>query len=116
MLQLLVFLLLASPALAQERHHPPEDIAIHEQFYSTWQRPDNRFQSCCNNQDCAPVQHVRWVNGELQMQRTLDGVWLTIPKERMEQNVQDARDSPDGRSHMCSSGNLIFCAVLGNGM
>jgi hypothetical protein len=45
------------------------------------------------------------------LQRSLDGVWITVPNERIELN----RDSPDGRSHMCSQGELIFCAIIGSG-
>jgi len=103
-------------AFAQEHRHPPEHAAIHDQFYSKWNRPDNRFMSCCNQQDCAPVKEVRYWNGALQMRRESDGYWLTIPPEKLEQNYDDARDSPDGGSHLCSIGETVFCAVLGTGM
>ncbi len=106
----------ASEGGAQEHRHPPEHAALHDLYYQNWARPDNRAMSCCNKQDCAPVEHVRRFNGQLQMQRAIDGAWITIPAEKLENNVEDARDSPDGRSHMCSNGEYVFCAVLGNGM
>jgi hypothetical protein len=28
------------PANAQEHHHPPQDVQLHEKFYSTWYMPD----------------------------------------------------------------------------
>jgi hypothetical protein len=91
-------------------------------FYEKWLTPHNRMPdgsrniSCCNNQDCAPVDHVRYFNGALQMQRKLDGQWLTIPPEKLETNYDDARDSPDGFSHMCSKHDSVYCAVLGHGI
>jgi hypothetical protein len=32
---------------AQEHHHPPQDQATHEKFYSTWMMPDAPHVSCC---------------------------------------------------------------------
>lgn len=102
----------AVPAGAQEHSHEGEV----GRFYETWTMPNNRFVSCCNRLDCESVDHVRWFNGLLQMQRRRDGQWLTIPREKLEQNQGDARDSPDGFSHMCSGGDNVYCAVLGTGM
>ena len=28
-------------AAAQEHRHPPQDVQLHEKFYSTWYMPDN---------------------------------------------------------------------------
>ena len=44
-------------ALAQEehRHHPPQDMPLHERFYSTWFMPDEPTKSCCNMADCYPT-------------------------------------------------------------
>ena len=84
-------------------------------FYESWQMPANRDISCCNRQDCAAVASVRRLQGQLQMQRKSDGEWLTIPPEKLESNYPDARDSPDGQSHMCSNGESVYCAVLGSG-
>lgn len=99
-------------AIAQEHTHEGEV----GKFYFSWMRPDNRKISCCNNQDCAAVSHVRHINGEWQFQRTIDSVWVTVPDSKIENYVEDARDSPDGKSHMCSNGEYVFCAVLGSGM
>ena len=102
-------LAIASAARADEHHHPPQDGPIHEQFYSTWMRPDQPDKSCCNRRDCAPVTQVRRVGRRWQALR--DGEWLTIPPEKIEVN----RDSPDGRSHLCAIGGTVLCFVLGAG-
>jgi|SRR6185369_5305079 len=101
--------------------HPPEHMAIHEMFYKDWLRPDpamrtgagDRQYSCCNNQDCAPVDGVEVRDGEVWMLRHSDQRWLLVPKEKLEHNYPDARESPDGRAHMCSTGVTVYCAVLG---
>ena len=108
----ILLLVLAFPTFAQEHSHEGEV----GKFYQEWHRPDNRFMSCCNNLDCAAVSHVRRVNGQWEFQRTSDDVWVIVPDSKIENYVDDAHDSPDGKSHMCSSGELVFCAVLGNGM
>lgn len=102
---------LATPVMAQEHSHE----GTVGKFYENWKMPGPRTVSCCNRQDCEVVEHVRRVNGELQMQRKSDGQWLTIPKEKLESNFDDAYDSPDGQSHMCSVGDNVYCAVLGAG-
>lgn len=100
-------------AVAQEHSHEGEI----GQFYLKWMQPSSaRTVSCCSSIDCADVEHVRYWNGELQMQRKIDGQWMTIPANRLESNYDDARDSPDGRSHMCSNGDNVYCAVLGSGI
>lgn len=51
-------------------------------------------------------------------------VWVRIPEDRLEHNAsredlpgikypRGERDSPDGRSHACVSGDTVFCAVIG---
>lgn len=103
---------LASPALAQDHKHPPQHAALHDEFYEGWMRPDLPTASCCNKQDCAPVAAVRHnTAGKLEALREKDGVWVEIPPEKIEWN----RDSPDGRSHMCSDGPFIYCFVYGTG-
>jgi hypothetical protein len=105
--------LLASPALADdpgEHQHPPQDQALHERFYSTWMQPDNPSRSCCNKQDCAPVLAVRRRGERWEAQRR-DGRWMVIP----EQKIERKRDSPDGRSHLCSVEGSVFCFVAGEG-
>jgi hypothetical protein len=44
----------------QHENHP-QDLALHDKFYSTWSQPNNgnrRRVSCCNNQDCYPTNIV----------------------------------------------------------
>jgi len=109
-----LFFVLISVALAQEHSHEGEV----GRFYENWKVPGviPRSVSCCDKKDCAAVEHVRKWNGELQMQRKRDGRWLSIPREKLESNFDDARDSPDGQSHMCSNGENVYCAVLGDGI
>jgi hypothetical protein len=107
------FLSFLNLSIAQEHSHE----GTVGRFYERWTMPNNRFVSCCNNKDCAPVEHVRRSpDGQLQMQRKSDGEWLTIPPEKLEQNYPDAFDSPDGFSHMCSANQSVYCAVLGSGI
>lgn len=95
----LVLCVLAAPARAQEaeHHHPPQDMELHEKFYSTWMRPDMPSASCCNMSDCYPTE-ARSVNGSWFARRREDGKWLKVPAAKVEMN----RDSPDGRSHLCA--------------
>src|SRR3954466_1515301 len=87
-------LFIASSAVAQHRH-PPQDVALHEKFYSTWYMPDNPTKSCCNKADCYPTE-VSYRNGEIYALRREDRKWLRVPPEKVEHN----RDNPDGRNHM----------------
>jgi len=104
------------PSSAQAHHHPPEDVPIHERFYSTWMMPDKPTASCCNNRDCYPTE-VRYRNGFWEAKRREDGVYVRIPWEKVEQN----RDNPDGRSHVCMPppsgyhGDEVYCFTLGGG-
>ena len=114
-------ILAASSAIAQQHHHPPKDQAIHERFYSTWMMPDNRTVPCCNNEDCSPaetrVEDGNWVARKVGG----DGYWTVIPPAKVEHD----RESPDGRSHLCSRrinwpwtlklglGDSVFCFIPG---
>jgi hypothetical protein len=105
-------------AAAQEhRHHPPEDMAIHERFYSTWFMPDQPSKSCCNKADCYATE-IKYVDGQIYARRREDGRWLPIPARKVERN----RDNPDGRNHLCapppshaSNGQEVYCFALGGG-
>ena len=106
----LAAVLLATQAFAQHagHHHPPEHAAIHDHFYSTWTRPDDRRISCCNLKDCEPVQ-ARRVNGTWFVLRSADMKWLPVPPSR----IETERDSPDGRNHACfqqpGMSDTVFC-------
>lgn len=109
--------LLATAAPAQHQH-PPQDQALHEQFYSNWMIPNGgrpRQQSCCNKKDCAPVIAVRRNGNVFEAQREKDGRWLKIPPSKVEGDQSDPRESPDGRSHMCSNETNVICFVFGSG-
>ncbi len=41
--------------------------------------------------------------------------WRQIPPGRLEHNWNDARESPDGQSHVCFNQMYTLCAVLGSG-
>ena len=112
----IIAIILAMAAAAGQDHDHNSEIG---RFYERWLMPNEglpRATSCCNNQDCAAVDGVRRQGGMLQMRRKIDGQWLTIPPEKLESNFDDARDSPDGFSHMCSRGQSVYCAVLGSGI
>jgi len=117
--------MLAIPAPAQEapdgeqghagRHHPPQDQALHERFYSTWHMPDNPAVSCCNNSDCYPTD-IKYVDGRLYAKRREDGKFIYVPPQKVEHN----RDNPDGRNHLCAPppsayapSDTVYCFALG---
>lgn len=95
---------------AQEHHHPPQHAQLHNDFYRGWMRPDQPLVSCCSNLDCAPAE-ARMMNGQWVARKYGETVWHRIPPEKVEYN----RDSPDGRSHLCSGGDLVFCFIAGSG-
>ena len=112
---------LVTPALAQDhqddvaRHHPPQDMPLHERFYSTWHMPDHPNVGCCNDADCYPTE-IEYADGNIYAKRREDGKYILIPPEKIERN----RDNPDGRNHLCApppSGlppsDTVFCFALG---
>lgn len=106
-----VLLIFALSVQAQEHRHPPQDIGIHHQFYKSWYMPDNRAVSCCHDEDCFPAQS-KFVDGFWFARKTDDEDWIKIPPQKIEQD----RDSPDGRSHLCgrkytmwNTGFSVFC-------
>jgi hypothetical protein len=105
----------ASPS--PEIHHHEGATAVVDRFYSTWFKPDKPTESCCNKVDFYPTQ-VKFEHGQWHALRREDQAWLPIPPEKIEQN----RDSPDGRSHVCAPSPkssypplTVFCFVLGVG-
>jgi len=124
----------AHPAHGQEHNHPAADAAIHDQFYSTWRRPDVPKEMCCSKEDCYPTK-MKMVGGTwFAQKRDLDGTyhdeelsesWIVVPEEKFEHNVKpevalrEPRDSPDSRNHACirqvGTTWYVFCAVLGAG-
>jgi hypothetical protein len=109
-----------APIIRVQDHagHPPQDMDLHNKFYSTWYVPNlgrPRVSSCCNQMDCAPAETKR-VNGHWYGRRALDSDWLLIPDAVIESNQDDPRESPDGESHICAYGGRVLCAVLGAGL
>jgi hypothetical protein len=109
---------LMMPAQAQDaglHRHPPQDLLLHQKFYSTWHMPDNPAVSCCSDADCYPTE-IKYVDGDLYAKRREDGKFIAIPPEKVERS----RDNPDGRSHLCApppsrfhSSDTVFCFALG---
>ena len=112
---------LVMPAHAQDgadhavRHHPMQDMALHENFYSTWHMPDHPNVGCCNDADCYPTE-IQFVDGNIYAKRREDGKYISIPPEKVERN----RDNPDGRNHLCAPppnvftpSDTVFCFALG---
>ncbi len=63
--------------------------------YESWQRNDGKG-SCCNNQDCRPVQW-RDAKGEIEIQiPELGGAWRPAPRATIL-----PFSSPDDRGHAC---------------
>lgn len=103
--------LLCLPASAADHNHPAEHAEIHDQFYSSWMRPDQPNVSCCSKMDCAPAE-ARVVNGKWQARKVGEANWTPIPESK----IETRRDSPDGRNHLCSMNGLVFCFIAGSGI
>jgi hypothetical protein len=106
----LALALVAGPAVAQHKH-PPEHAALHERFYSSWMRPDNRRHSCCNNLDCAPTEarfdpmRKRWSAFS-----PAHNDWIDIPEHTIEREF----DVPPG-AHLCVNKSGVICFGIGGG-
>jgi hypothetical protein len=104
------------PPASLEHNHPPEDIEIHEKFYSKWHAPDGAM--CCSGKDCYPTE-VRFIGESIYAKRREDGKFIYIPPR----TVDRSRESPDGRNHMCAPSPSdehpwapnVYCFILGNG-
>jgi hypothetical protein len=108
---ILALALLPSVAWAQHRHPNATYFGATAKFYETWMKPDDPQSSCCSLTDCAPVSQVRQINGKWEALPEGSNVWLSIPAAKVEQN----RDSPDGRSHLCRIGSTVLCFIAGAG-
>ncbi len=106
-------ILMSLPAPAQEGHTHEGAVG---KFYQTWTMPDSPRTSCCHDEDCFPSQS-KFEDGSWYGRKTDDDAWTKIPANKIEQN----RDSPDGRSHMCgrkfgASGQFtVFCFLPAGG-
>lgn len=114
-----MFLIGAAISVAVRDAKAHEGMDAVSRFYAGWMRPDlGRVSSCCNNEDCRAVP-TRRIAGAWQFQTA--GQWWDIPEKVLEHNYEDAKDSPDGQSHVCfhfyeeAQIMYVFCAVLGSG-
>lgn len=105
------------PALGQD-HHRPQDMDIHERFYSTWMMPDNRSISCCSKHDCEPAEAYQKDGQWFARKESDTGNFTPVPRTK----VETERDSPDGRNHLCgrsgsNGGELsaVYCFIAGSG-
>lgn len=98
------------------REHLPEHQSLHDRFYSNWMRPPGRVSSCCSQQDCYPLDHTNLKkNGETWfILNKFTNQWNAVPENLIESNQPDARDSPDGRGHVCANWSGVLCIVLGS--
>jgi hypothetical protein len=115
LLGMAVWLGLVIGATAEEEiHHHDGMSADVDRFYSTWMRPDEPTVSCCNRVDCYPTQ-VKNVGGTWFARQRESGNFIAVPASRIEQN----RDSPDGRNHVCMTSNTqaprVYCLKIGGG-
>jgi hypothetical protein len=107
-------------ALAQAHQHPPEHEALHEKFYQRWMMPidwdgtGRRTKSCCDKKDCYPTQVKREGDKWFYLHRETQD-WREIPNKVIEQNHDDAEESPDGLPHVCANNTYTFCFTHGGG-
>lgn len=99
----------------------------HEKFYKDWLMPDvrsadgERQRSCCNDKDCYPTTGYQDENGDWWARRRENGVYLKIPRNKVEHNYPDGLESPDGSVHMCAhppgvvDDAPVLCFVVGDG-
>ena len=64
------------------RHHPHQDQALHEKFYSTRHMPDNPTLNCCNSADCYPTE-IRYEDGKIYARRREDGKYILVPSQKV---------------------------------
>lgn len=101
----------ACTSVRAQHNHPPEHEAIHETFYKNWMQPDYPNLSCCNKQDCYPTE-ARFKRGLWWARQRETGGWMNVPPEKVEQH----RDNPDGRNHVCASrAGYVYCFIPGGG-
>jgi hypothetical protein len=62
---------------------------------------------CCAG---APAE-ARYSNGDWYARQVGTAEWLKVPPSKIEQR----RDSPDGRSHLCNIREYVICFIQGSG-
>lgn len=134
-----VCVLISAIPLRAHEHMPGENTeqARIIEFYKTWKRPKGEFSvihrqsSCCYGdgaqQDCFPVLQERInekgqrevmpdvTGAHTQAQAEYGGKWYPLIYNIEENKQIDPRESPDGRSHVCVTGEAAVCYVPGFG-
>jgi hypothetical protein len=91
-----LFLLFAFPARAHDG-------------YEKWMQPHRPTMSCCNKQDCAPVE-ARFDQSRGLYEAYIDGQWQAIPRHIILDPKKPENANPDGSYHACwnrRSGELL---------
>ncbi|KQU80152.1 hypothetical protein ASD99_01135 [Mesorhizobium sp. Root695] len=111
--RLLVFLLVASPALAQDHTShapagPPEGNygQGHEKWHNIYRGMHNTLGgSCCNGGDCRPTV-AKFEGGK--WWGKLNGVWTPIePPKRVPEHPYSWNET----AHICAAGNTVYCFI-----
>jgi hypothetical protein len=69
-------------------------------FYEKWMQPPKPTVSCCNKQDCEPVE-ARFDEKRGIYQAYIEGQWVDIPQNIVLDPKKPENASPDGSYHAC---------------
>lgn len=106
---LLAFLLLATPALAQEGYQGRGHSDGHADFYKKLVTPETKV-SCCNLSDCRPTSG-RAVGDHYEVK--INGIWVRVLPSKIVKV-----SAPDQGFHVCAPGRFdgkpehVYCVVL----
>lgn len=78
----------------------------HADWYRSLKRPDYPWISCCNEQDCAPVD-ARTSGDCYEVRLTRDGAWLPVPPAAVLQH----KANPTGSAVACVQRGVVICFV-----
>lgn len=95
---LFLAVLLAGAVISSARGH---DI------YHEWKVPANPSVSCCNDKDCRPTR--AYLDNDGFWQAWNGEKWLRVP----EGALLPTDHAKDGRSHLCSWGDHVYCFTPG---
>jgi hypothetical protein len=68
--------------------------------YEKWMQPHRPTVSCCNKQDCEPVE-ARYDDARKIYQAKIRGEWVDIPRRIVLDPKKPENHSPDGSFHAC---------------
>jgi hypothetical protein len=109
------------PANSQTGHTHEGDVGA---FYQSWMIPGSRGHSCCNLTHCRPVLDMRESVAHPEIGRwevlvsngSSQQFWYPVPDKIWEDRWPDARQSPDGKPHVCVINGNVVCAVRTPGL